>query len=69
VWTWIEGAAGRPVLDRILARFAAAPGSWTTEDLRRALEAETGRDWLEDFRRFVYGREAPPAPGGPGSQD
>jgi hypothetical protein len=59
VWKAIEDRAGRAALDRILNQRLQSGGSWTTEDLRNALEAGTEREWTDWFRQHVYGRALP----------
>jgi hypothetical protein len=59
VWKAIEDRAGRAALDRILNQRLQRGGSWTTEDLRNALEAGTEREWTDWFRQHVYGRARP----------
>lgn len=59
VWKAIEDRAGRAALDRILNQRLQRGGSWTTEDLRDALEAGTEREWTDWFRQHVYGRALP----------
>jgi aminopeptidase N len=59
VWKAIEDRAGRANLDRILNQHLQRGGSWTTEDLRNALEAGTEREWTDWFRQHVYGRTLP----------
>lgn len=59
VWKAIEDRAGRAALDRILNQRLQRGGSWTTEDLRNALEAGTKREWTDWFHQHVYGRARP----------
>jgi hypothetical protein len=61
VWAAIEARATREGLDAVLDGFLRRGGSWTTEELRSALEERTGDSWEPFFRRHVYGREAVPA--------
>ena len=62
VWEALEREAGREILDRVLDARLQGGGTWTTEDLRRDLEAPTGRSLEAWFRTHVYGRIPPPQP-------
>ncbi len=62
VWEALEREAGRETLDRVLDARLQGGGTWTTEDLRRDLEAATGRSLEAWFRAHVYGRIPPPQP-------
>lgn len=59
VWKAIEARAGRDKLDAVLRARVDGGGTWTTEDLRADLERVTEKDWLDWFRRHVYGRMLP----------
>lgn len=59
VWRALEARAGRAKLDQVLNEALKRGGSWTTEDLRNALERVTERSWADWFRSHVYGRVSP----------
>jgi len=62
-WQAIEEKAGREVLDAVLQEFLARGGTWTTEDLKKALQGRQGEGWEAFFRKHLYGLAPPPLPG------